>query len=542
MNLDDLNSPQWEDPTPFVAPVPKSTLTTAMRNTLLGQVAMAVEDAWNVPAIVTFTTGLGVASATTCGRFTIQKDMFTEFPLGLYLAPLLNPGGMKSPVLAALSGPVKAAQVKTAEVLDPDIAERGRRLSAINGALQGIERSMATAMAKGQSTVDMEASAQVLQRDLAKVQNGHNFTSSFRPVSFGSDATPEAIVKRAGTQGGRIAILSAEGGLLENLAGRYSEGSAKVEFLDAAFDGESYEGSRIGDTGRDIPKPWASIVLVVQPDVANTMLGSSAMRTRGFLQRWWFFLPPTASYTLRTTMPALPRAVMDPWEQAITSIWGTDHIGWPADRVVMTMPPQSRELVEAMEVEHIAPAFARASDEGNALFQGWLGKAAMTTWRVSALLAQLETPRTKTVTTTATVAAVDYAEMALAHADHLLAHGPTASTRSPRYRVLAALVRSSEGIEDAYIASADDGSGGIGDAFPDENGHFTKRDLFQRVKSQKWVTGADVIEAVLQELAGLGWVRFVVARTTEVGGRPSEVWSLHPDAKKHFAAMTGSPS
>ncbi len=541
MNLADAASTDWTDPVHFVRPMPPSELSPAMSGLLLGRVAVAIEDAWSVPPIVSFTTGLGVASAATCGRYTVAKDTFTSFPLALYLAPLLNPGGMKSPVLSALSAPLRDAQKMTAQKADPEIADRMRHQQALAGALQAIERKMAAALANGTSIDDLRASAEVLQKELDGRDPG-DFHGAFRPISFGSDATPEALVKRAASQGGRIAVLSAEGGLLENLAGRYSDtGSAKVEFLDAAFDGEPYEGSRVSDPGRDIAVPWASLLLVVQPDLANTMLNSAAMRTRGFLQRFWLFLPPNANYTVRTTMPALERRTMTVWNDAVVGIWGDDGL-WPDWRrdVEVYMPRECRDLILRFEQEHIAPAFGRAADEGNALMQGWLGKVAMTTWRVAALLAQLEEPGTDRVGIEEARAAIDYAQLALAHADYLFAHGPSASTRSPRYRVLATLLRGSGGSEDVdpdVDADGPGGSGGIEDAHP---GEFTKNWLFQTMKSQRWVTGADVIESVLQDLAGLGWVRFVAARTTEVGGRPREVWALHPEAKTRFAAMTGT--
>lgn len=538
VSLGDLNC--WPDPVPFVTPAPPCALSPALASTLPGRIALAIEAKWSVPAIVSFTTALGVTSAATCGRFTVAKDINSTFPTALFLAPLLNPGGLKSAVLGALSSPLRAAQLKTAARLDPQISERMRRCSATTQALATMERKMAAALANGDPVTELEASAQALELTLADRDPGE-FNAPFRPVSFGSDATPEALVKRAASQGGRVAVLAAEGGLLENLAGRYSDnGSAKVEFLQAAYDGEPYEGSRVSDGARDIPTPWASLLLVVQPDVAATMLGSTGMRTRGFLQRFWLFLPPTADYLARTSMPPLPSDLLAEWERVTVGIWGDDGFSDWATPVVIQMPTGCRKKIEAFEQEFIAPTFARAADDGNALLQGWLGKTAMTTWRVAALLAQLEAPRTTRVSVTATAAAIDFAKMATSHAEHLFAHGPTAATRLPKFRVLAGLVRGIESIEDAAPGpdeARDDGSGGIEDAPGTE---FTKNALYQHMRGQVWVTGADSIEAVLQDLGGLGWVRFVGPRTTELGGRPREVWKLHPDAKAHFTSMTGT--
>jgi hypothetical protein len=540
MSIKDANEPTWQRPRYFVAPTPSTEIGPAMSDTIVGSMAAAVRDAWGIAPVLTAGTALGVAAAAGCGRYLIAKDEFTHFPLSLYNAMLSDPGTLKSSLLGALSRELKGLQADYAAEWNSEIASRMREAEALTQALEKVKRDMATAYAKGNETTDLEAHAQGLQMQLEKVR-GDQFTAPFRPISFGSDSTPEAIVKRAATQGGRIALLSAEAGVLENLAGRYSEGNAKTEFLNSAFDGESYEGSRVGDDGRDIPNPWATLVLAIQPDALNIMLGSQTMRTRGFLQRWLLFHAPRGEYRPRMSMPVIDRQVQDEWDVAIADIWNA--ASWDRAPKVLSMTDEVKKHIEVFECERVAVAYAQAEEEGNALLMGWLGKIAMTTARVAGILTllddvpfdEIEVP----VEVAAAEAAVEFANLALDHADYLFAHGPNAITRSPRYRVLEALVEGSVGSVGVDPDLDDDDREGSVGYVRVHGGEFSRRAVHRRFQDQGWCQSADDVEAVLLDLAALGWVQHLGRRTTDKGGRPRDMWAIHPDAITHHNAMTG---
>jgi len=537
MSITDANEPTWQRPHYFVAAAPSTEIGPAMSGTVVGSMAAAIKEAWGIAPVLTVGTALGVAAAAGCGRYVIAKDEFTYFPLSLYNAMLSDPGTLKSALLGALTRALKGLQADHAAEWNSEIASRMREADALTQALEKVKRDMATAFAKGTETTELEAHAQGLQMQLERVR-GHEFTAPFRPISFGSDSTPEAIVKRAATQGGRIALLSAEAGVLENLAGRYSEGNAKTEFLNQAFDGESYEGSRVSDDGRDIVNPWASLVLAIQPDALNIMLGSQVMRSRGFLQRWLLFHAPRGHYRPRMSMPAVDGQVQAEWDSAMADIWNAWH--WDRGPKVLLLPDHVKKHIEVFECERVAVAYARAEEEGNALLMGWLGKIAMTTARIAGVLTLLEGAYEKTeVSVEAVEAAVEFAHLALDHADYLFAHGPNAITRTPRFKVLEALVEGSVGSVGVNPAAEDDDEEGSVGFVRVDAGEFTRRAAHRRFQDQTWCQSAEDVEAVLLDLAAAGWTKHLGKRTTDKGGRPRDVWALHPDAHAHFTSMTG---
>lgn len=57
------------------------------------------------------------------------------------------------------------------------------------------------------------------------------------PLLFATDATPESLAVSTYEQGGRFALFSDEGGILETVAGLYSHGNANIDILLKGIDG-----------------------------------------------------------------------------------------------------------------------------------------------------------------------------------------------------------------------------------------------------------------------------------------------------------------
>ncbi len=77
-------------------------------------------------------------------------------------------------------------------------------------------------------------------------------------------------------QGGRLGIFSDEGGILETLAGLYSQGSANIDILLKGIDGGSV---RVRRKDRSFSlNPYLTIVLAVQPAVVRQLAEKSVFR------------------------------------------------------------------------------------------------------------------------------------------------------------------------------------------------------------------------------------------------------------------------
>src|SRR5688572_1427149 len=112
---------------------------------------------------------------------------------------------------------------------------------------------------KDDSAIVAEAS------ELAETLAGQ--TTPSYPEILADDITPEQLVHSMRAQGERLAIVSAEGGVFDIIAGRYS---GNVPNLDVYLKGYSGEALKVGRRSSDrviMRRPALTMALAVQPEV-----------------------------------------------------------------------------------------------------------------------------------------------------------------------------------------------------------------------------------------------------------------------------------
>jgi uncharacterized protein DUF3987 len=93
------------------------------------------------------------------------------------------------------------------------------------------------------------------------------------PRLLADDITPEAAASLLAEQGGRLAIISAEGGIFDIIAGRYSPKA--VPNMDLWLKGHSGDPLRVDRKGRPpehIPRPALTLGLMIQPSVLDAII------------------------------------------------------------------------------------------------------------------------------------------------------------------------------------------------------------------------------------------------------------------------------
>ena len=88
------------------------------------------------------------------------------------------------------------------------------------------------------------------------------------PRLVADDITPEAAASLLAEQGGRLAIITAEGGIFDIIAGRYSPKA--IPNMDLWLKGHSGDPLRVDRKGRPpehIPRPALTLGLMIQPQV-----------------------------------------------------------------------------------------------------------------------------------------------------------------------------------------------------------------------------------------------------------------------------------
>jgi hypothetical protein len=132
------------------------------------------------------------------------------------------------------------------------------------------------------------------------------------------DCTPERLASLLDEQGGRLAVLSAEGDVFGMMAGRYSENESKLNVYLKGYSGDTLIVDRQRRTeygtalALTIPCPALTIGVTVQPDVLRGLAAKPEFRGRGLLGRFLYALPASNLGYRDTNAPPLDaQAVAD---------------------------------------------------------------------------------------------------------------------------------------------------------------------------------------------------------------------------------------
>jgi hypothetical protein len=227
-----------------------------------------------VPVDLPATIGLTVLSLATNNRVKIVFDDWVD-TTNLYLVVAMPPGAGKSPVFKAMSRCVTQYESDLGKRMAVDVAEAQSR-----------ERSLRAKLRKAEEKGD-DGEAAMLVAEL----NSLHVPS--QPRLIVDDITVEALVKVLHEQNGRLGVLSTEGGLFEQMVGRYSKDNrANLDPYLQAWGGDPIRVDRIGRESLVCEAPFLVIGLTVQPQVLQNLAKRPELAGRGLTARFMYSLPP----------------------------------------------------------------------------------------------------------------------------------------------------------------------------------------------------------------------------------------------------------
>ncbi|WP_019885886.1 DUF3987 domain-containing protein [Streptomyces purpureus] len=267
------------------------------------------------------------------------------------------------------------------------------------------------------------------------------------PRGIMEDTTFEPLICQLGKHGGRMALVSDEGGIFKMLGGMYAGTGQKSndEILRKGYSGGSYTYDRKGTSGKGesvhIPVVKLSICILAQPGILRGMEAANPnFRASGFLARILYALPaPLPHYVL--DVPDIPVPVRDAYARTIHTLferfWLTNlpytftpadsSQGWdavdggsiephkPVDPVVLTLPDSMRDEFLKFNVD----LRQRAKQSGNLHgIADWVGKLAGSTARVAAVLTLADNPEATKLSPRAVRDAMAMTPYWTAHARH----------------------------------------------------------------------------------------------------------------------------
>jgi len=278
----ELSPNDWQAPIPLgTRDVP--TFPVEFLPQTLGDFAAEVAEAYQVPVDLPAVLELAVIGATIAKKVKVQVTSDWCEPVNLYAVVALPPAHRKSAVFSAVTAPLQDAERKDAETARETIAQARQERHILERALKKAEERAANANEQ-EHPVAMEEAIR-LRKTLPEIPS--------LPRLLVDDVSPEKLVGLLGENGGRIALMSAEGGVFDMMAGKYSSGVPNLDVYLKAHAGDMLRVDRVNREAEFIDDPALTLGIAVQPEVLKGLVSKPGFRGRGLLGRLLFSMPPS---------------------------------------------------------------------------------------------------------------------------------------------------------------------------------------------------------------------------------------------------------
>jgi replicative DNA helicase len=366
----------WEPPVPFGIAGEVPAFPVEVLPSWLGEYVAAVATATQTPPDLAGMLALAVLATVTAGAVEVEARPGWREPLCLFVAVGMDAGARKSAVFTAMTSPVADFEREQAAAALPGITETAVLRRIADQAAATAEAAAGKAPANQQEEARAEA--------IARAAEAANITVPPLPRWLVDDATPEALAGLLATYG-RIALLSPEGDVFDQMAGRYSQAGPNLGVYLKGHAGDLLKVDRRGRPPEYVERPCLTIGLAVQPEVLRGLAGRPGFGGRGLLARFLYSLPESLVGRRQVGASPVPPAVADRYALELHTVAGS--LAAPAgddSPAVLTLDQAAGELLLGFERD-LEPRLAASSGD-LAHLAGWAAKLAGATCRIAGLL------------------------------------------------------------------------------------------------------------------------------------------------------------
>ena len=476
--------PKWEPPIPFtqhtLPTFPVDAFPPAIRDYVL-----AVAETTQTPVDMAATAALAVLALCQQGKYRIKgKDDWIE-PLNLFTVIVAEPSERKSAVISHMAGAVHRYEAAYNQ-LHAAAVERSRMEKRI---LERQQKNLEDQVLKGKAQME---DLQDVAMQLA------NFREVMPMRLYVDDVTTEKLTSVLAENNGTAAIVSAEGGIFDMLAGIYTK-NVNIDVFLKGHSGDDIRVDRVGRSSESISHPALTVLLAVQPSVLSGIMSNGTFRGRGLTARFMYCMPQSRVGDRKYRTQPIPDKVSHCYEVLIRNLLNEET---PKTPELIYLSPEADKLLEdfACEIESkLKTEYADIPD--------WAGKLVGAVLRISGLLCRASNATCVDFLDIPDSMVVSEEEMsgAIAIGRYFTEHSRAA------YSLMGAddLVKQSQYTLDAIV----------------KNGllEFTRRDIMRICRSFKT---ADAVQPVLNHLADLGYVAQKETEQTFSKGRPANLTYL----------------
>jgi replicative DNA helicase len=366
----------WEPPVPFGVAGEVPAFPVEVLPSWLGEYVAAVANATQTPPDLAGMLALAVLATVAAGAVEAEPRPGWREPLCLFVAVGMDAGARKSAVFTAMTSPVAEFEREQAAAALPGITETAVLRRIADQAAATAEAAAGKAPANQQEEARAEA--------IARAAEAANITVPPLPRWLVDDATPEALAGLLASYG-RIALLSPEGDVFDQMAGRYNQAGPNLGVYLKGHAGDLLKVDRRGRPPEYVERPCLTIGLAVQPDVLRGLAGRPGFGGRGLLARFLYSLPESLVGRRHVGASPVPPAVVDRYALELQALAAS--LAAPASDdspAVLTLDQEADELLLGFERD-LEPRLAAASGD-LAHLAGWAAKLAGATCRIAGLL------------------------------------------------------------------------------------------------------------------------------------------------------------
>ena len=360
---------RWPDLVPLHHAVPPELPVEQWPSVLFDYVERASAET-ETPRALPAMLAVAVISAAVQRVLSVEvKPGYTE-PPNVYVAVGLVPGTRKSQEFKRATRPLVRWEAKQKESAAQKKAEAESKLATHNQRVSELRKKAAKATdddeaeALAQQVADLEAKAPAIPKP-ARL--------------FTGDVTTEHLGTMMSEQREAMAVMNAEGGLFETMAGRYGN---QIPNFDLYLSGHAGDSVRVDRGSREpvmLDDPRLTVGLAVQPDVLSSLSSKPGFRGRGLLGRFLYAVPETNLGDRAGDGPAMNPWVLDQYETAIDQLI---DFAQTADPVTLTLSADASQTWQTLWTEIEA---GMKSGERFEHMRDWAGKAPGAAARLAAL-------------------------------------------------------------------------------------------------------------------------------------------------------------
>ncbi|MFI7419411.1 YfjI family protein [Nonomuraea sp. NPDC049684] len=492
-------------PAPWDAPAPlgqRGELPPFPVHALPGWVADhvgAVAEETQTPLDLAGCVALAALSTAAGGRAVVNVRGSWVEPVNLFVLVAMPPGSRKSAVFRAMTNPLIHAERALLSRIGPQITEAGvaRRLAEDLAE----KAARAASSARGESAAEAIAEAQSAALAVEEIK------VPVKPRLMADDVTPESASTILVEQGGRLAVLSAEGGIFATLAGRYS-GTPNLDLFLKGHAGDPLIIDRRGRSER-VDQAVLTMGLAVQPEIVSDIATMPGFRGKGLLGRILYSLPKSNVGYRNVDAPTVPEHIAARYDANLQRLTIDMH-DWH-DPAQLVLSPEAAEIF----TEHRRSTERRLRPDSGDLghITDWAGKFDGAVMRIAGLIhlaGRVEDGWRHPITPDTVNAAITIGQYFITHA-------------------LATF--------DAMGADPDLEAARVVHAWLQRTNpqRFTVREAFTALPRNRFRKVAE-LETPLDLLEQLGWIRREPEPPrTGPGRRPSPAYAVHPTLHQHTA-------